>query len=313
MSLLLRCGWVVQPCPAKPVSTTDSAVSYRSSLRVDVKIFLFLASASLIPHPQLGKTQCVLAETQKAPFCCCSPTATKWWFWKARISGDDVSLTPDSWFFCNCPPPPPPPAKYTWTEGRKEQSERSTVTCAHNPMSYLQGKRKLESKHKSLSTKRELYQRSNLFHIMGKPLAGREELCSPLHVFIWLLLVMQEGKKSHYSPRFTGGLKPHTSPLRTQTCSPWLETLQGSANWPLSKHPAARAAWEPLCDALISRAACVVIPPRESPSASKWKNSLLCMVSACLAQSKAAMAAGFLYLHLKCHNSSPPRGKGKTY
>lgn len=124
---------------------------------------------------------------------------------------------------------------------------------------------------------------------------------------------MQEGKKSHYSPRFTGGLKPHTSPLRTQTCSPWLETLQGSANWPLSKHPAARAAWEPLCDALISRAACVVIPPRESPSASKWKNSLLCMVSACLAQSKAAVAAGFLYLHLKCHNSSPPRGKGKTY
>lgn len=46
--------------------------------------------------------------------------------------------------------------------------------------------------------------------------------------------------------------------------------------------------------------------------ASKWKNSLLCMVTACMAESKAAMAAGFLYSRLKCHNYSPPRGKGKT-
>lgn len=69
---------MAQPCPAEPVSTTDPAVSYKSSMRVDVKIFLFLAAANLILHPKLGKTQSLLAETQKAPFCCCSPTPTKW-------------------------------------------------------------------------------------------------------------------------------------------------------------------------------------------------------------------------------------------
>lgn len=247
-------------------SQQQTAFSYRSSLRVDVKIFLFLAAANLISHLQLGKTQPVLAETQKAPFCCCSPTPTKWWFWKAHISENDVSLTPDSWFFCNCPPPPP--VKYTWTEGRKEQSERSTVTCARNPVSYSQGKK---SKHNSMPTKRELYQRSNLFHTMGKPRADRKELCFPLHASIWLLLVMQQGKKKIIISKGSQDGWSHTSPLRTQTCSPWLETLQGSANWHLSKHSAARAAWEPFRGALISRAACVVIPPRESPASKQME------------------------------------------
>lgn len=43
--------------------------------------------------------------------------------------------------------------------------------------------------------------------------------------------------------------------------------------------------------------------------ASKWKNSLLCTVTACLAESKAAMAVGFLYSHLKHHDYSSPRAK----
>lgn len=117
-----------------------------------------------------------------------------------------------------------------------------------------------------MPTKRELYQRSNLFHTTGKPLADKKELCSPLHAFIWLLLAMQQGKKKRViiSKGSQDGWN-HTPLLRMQTCSPWLETLQGSANWHLSKHPAARAAWEPCPGALISPAGCVVIPPRESP------------------------------------------------
>lgn len=71
------CGWVLQPCRAKPVSTTDSAISCRSSLRVDINIFPLLAAASLISHPQLGKTQSLLAEPQKAPFCCSFICANK--------------------------------------------------------------------------------------------------------------------------------------------------------------------------------------------------------------------------------------------
>lgn len=290
-------------------SQQQTAFSYRSSLRVDVKIFLFLAAANLISHLQLGKTQPVLAETQKAPFCCCSPTPTKWWFWKARISENDVSLTPDSWFFCNCPPPPP--VKYTWTEGRKEQSERSTVTCAHNPVSYSQGKK---SKHNSMPTKRELYQRSNLFHTMRKPLADRKELCFPLHAFIWLLLVMQQGKKKR-------SLFPKVHRMAEATHHLW-ECRRA--------HPGLR----PCRALLIGTSVNIQQPgPPGSPSvalwsavlhvwwfhpgnpqlASKWKNSLLCRGTACLAESKAAMAAGFLYSRLKCHDYSPPRGKGKTY
>lgn len=196
---------MVQPCPTKPVSTTDSAVSYRSSLRVDVKILLFLAAASLIPHPQLGKTQSLLAETQKAPFCCCSSTPTKWWFWKARISEDDVS-NPRQLILLQLPTSS---SCEIHVNRREEGAIREAQSHVPIILSHICRARKLESKHKSMPTKRELYQRSNYFHIMGKLLADRKELCSPLHAFTWLLLVMQEGKKKNYFQRFTGQLKPH--------------------------------------------------------------------------------------------------------
>lgn len=106
------CGWVVQPCFAKPVSMTDSAVTCKSSLRVDVKIFPSVAAASLISHPQLGKTVSPCWD-RRHHFAALSLAPTKWWFWKAHIL-EDISLTPDSWFFCNCPLLPL--VKYMWTD-----------------------------------------------------------------------------------------------------------------------------------------------------------------------------------------------------
>lgn len=195
--------------------------------------------------------------------------------------------------------------------GRSNQREAQS----HVPiiLSHICRARKLESKHKSMPTKRELYQRSNLFYTMGKPLADRKELCSPLHVFIWFLLVMQERKKKslfskvHRTAKATHHLwegrraHPGLRPCRALLIGPSVNIQQPG----LPGSPSV-ALWS------------AVLPvwgfhPGNPHLASKWKNSLLCTVTVCLAESKAAMAAGFLYSHLKHHNYSPPRGKGKTH
>lgn len=40
------------------------------------------------------------------------------------------------------------------------------------------------------------------------------------------------------------------------------------------------------------------------PPTSKWRNSLLSVLTSCLAESRAAMAVGFLYSYPRCHNKT---------
>lgn len=70
-----------------------------------------------------------------------------------------------------------------------------------------------------MPTKRESYQRYILFHTIGKPLAERKGLCSPLHAFTWLPSVTQEGKKVVISKGSHNGWS-QTSPLRKWCAHP---------------------------------------------------------------------------------------------
>lgn len=133
---------MVEPCLAKPVSMTDSAVTCRSSLRVYIKTFPSLAAASLISHPQLGKTQSLLAETQKAPFSCSLICTNKMvtlegMYFRRHLSHPRqlIPLQPPTSSSCEIHVNRP-------EEGRiRQQHSSSTVTHAHNPVSYLQGRK----------------------------------------------------------------------------------------------------------------------------------------------------------------------------
>lgn len=91
----------------------------------------------------------------------------------------------------------------------------------------------------------------------------------------------------------------HTSPLGTQTSSPGPKALRDRADWHLTNTRAAKAWQEPFRTALISRAARLVISPRESPLISERSNCFLSTVTGCLGASKAARACGFSLLMLK--------------
>lgn len=151
---------------------------------------------------------------------------------------------------------------------------------------------------------------------MGKPLANRRELYSLLHTSIMTPINntgsyrhvpgRKKGKrKSLYFQRFTWRLKPHiTSGNTTVLTLAW--DPKGQC-WLVSQqtYKAATASWEPIHRALISRAAPLLVSPRGSPPpTSKWRNSLLSVLTSCLAESRAAMAVGFLYSYPRCHNKT---------
>lgn len=172
---------MVQPCPAKPVSTTDSAV------------WEWMLRYSSIPLPGC----CKLDSTSTARKDSVSPC---WGTILLLFTHTNKMVILEGTHFrrwCLSHPRQLIPLQLPTSSSceihvnrREEEAIREAQSHVPIILSHICRVRKLKSKHKSMLTKR-----SNYFHTKGKPLADRKELCSPLHAFIWLLLVMQEGKK----------------------------------------------------------------------------------------------------------------------
>lgn len=284
-------------------SLTVSAIRSRNP-KVDVSIEPFLALESLISHPQIQNLPCLLAQMQRPPFCCIRTQTNQMVILVSKRSRRSHLSHSRAHLFA---------ATYLFLLWKTSEQNGGRIWKKHsqmqsqaliNPVLYLQCKKA------GIQTEAHTYSegfvpRCNVIHTMGKPLSDRRELCSALHMLIWLPFVTLlatgvhwEEKKSLYFQRFTWWLQPHITSGNTDMITR-PEALRDCADWHLTNTRAAKAPREPFCTTLISRAARLVISPRESPLISQRRNSLLSMVTGCVVASKAARACGFSLLMLK--------------
>lgn len=168
-------------------SLTVSAIRSRNP-KVDVSIEPFLALESLISHPQIQNLPCLLAQMQRPPFCCIRTQTNQMVILVSKCSRRSHLSHSRAHLFA---------ATYLFLLWKTSEQNGGRIWKKHsqmqsqaliNPVLYLQCKKA------GIQTEAHTYSegfvpRCNVIHTMGKPLSDRRELCSALHMLIWLPFV----------------------------------------------------------------------------------------------------------------------------